>query len=62
MNSFTRADVGFALLCIVVTVAVFVVIALVLFVRRVWSNAGERRVQRGNPDRISRRLSNLTKK
>lgn len=62
MNSFTRADAAFALLCIVVMVAIFIVIALVLFVRKLWSNASERQALRGNPDKISRRLANLNKK
>lgn len=62
MNSSTRADAAFAVLCIVVMVAVFTVIALVLFVRRLWSNASERQAQRGNPDKINRRLANIIKK
>ena len=62
MNTFTRADGAFALLCIVVMVAIFTVIALVLFVRKLWSNASEKHVQLGDPDKISRRLASITKK
>ena len=62
MNSFTRADGAFALLCLVVMVAIFTVIALVLFVRRLWSNASERQARRDNPDKINRRLADIAKK
>ena len=62
MNSFTRADAAFALLCIVVMVAVFTVIALVLFVRRVWPSASEREARHRNPDKINRRLAQINKK
>jgi hypothetical protein len=62
MNSFTRADGAFALLCIVVAVAVFTVIALVLFIRRVWPSAGEREARRRNPDKTQRRLADIARK
>lgn len=62
MNSFTRADAAFALLCIVVMVVIFTGIALALFVRRLLSNASERQAQYGNPDKVNRRLADLAKK
>ncbi|MFZ0313603.1 MAG: hypothetical protein WAL85_12925 [Candidatus Korobacteraceae bacterium] len=62
MNSITRGDVAFAVLCVVVMVAIFIVIALVLFVRRVLSNASERQALRGNPEKISQRLANIPRK
>ena len=61
MNSFTRADAAFALLCVVVMVAVFTVIALILFIRRSWPSASEREARRRNPDKIHRRLAGITK-
>ena len=62
MDSFTMADASFALLCVVVMVAVFTVIALILFVRRVWPSRSERQTRRRNPDKIHQRLAQITRK
>jgi hypothetical protein len=43
-------------------IAVFTIITIVLFVRRVWPSASEREARYRNPDKINRRLAQINKK